>query len=308
MDSPTTSIPAKAIALAIGAALISGVSNFVNKAATAAFGSPVLFTTLKNACVALALFGLIVLIRNRAEMARLNRRQAGLLLLVGAIGGALPFALFFTGLAGTSAAAGALIHKTLFVWVLLLAVPLLGERPTAGQIAGAFTLLAASLLAGKISLFNFGLPEALILAATLLWAVENVIAKKALAEVSAGTVAAARMVIGSAILLPFAFWQSRLTALPSLSGAQWLWLGVTAALLFGYVLSWYGALKLAPAGFVAMLLVPAALITNALTAVFVTHTLAAGQLASGLLLIAGTAAIIYYRRRAKPVKRLITNS
>ena len=48
--------------------------------------------------------------------------------MIGVIGGSVPFILFFNGLAMASAPSAAFIHKTLFVWVVLLAVPFLGER------------------------------------------------------------------------------------------------------------------------------------------------------------------------------------
>ena len=58
------------------------------------------------------------------------------------------------------------------------------------------------------------------------------------------------------------------------------------------MLTWYTALKYAPATLVASLLVPATLVTNALNALFITHTFPALQLLSGTLLSLGIVLII----------------
>lgn len=283
--------------LALATAAISGVSNFANKYAVTAVKDAVSFTALKNAIVALFLVGLLLVLKKRAEIAALSRRQWAMLAAVGAIGGSIPFALFFAGLTHTSAVNAALIHKTLFVWVILLAAPLLKERLTPPQWLGAAAIFAANLIVGGFVGFKFNAGELMILAATLLWAIENVIAKKALAGVSSTTVAAARMTIGSLVLLPIAFWRGGLTGLTAMQPAHWGWTLVTAALLVGYVLTWYAALKRAPAGYVAALLVPATLVTNVLTAIFVTHAFAGRQMASAALWIIGSVLIIAFARR-----------
>jgi uncharacterized membrane protein len=49
------------------------------------------------------------------------------------------------------------------------------------------------------------------------------------------------------------------------------WMVTTVVLLLGYVTVWYRALKFAPVTIVASILVSATLITNILSAIFVTH-------------------------------------
>jgi drug/metabolite transporter (DMT)-like permease len=103
--------------------------------------------------------------------------------------------------------------------------------------------------------------------------VENILAKKVLPEVDPDIVVAARMVIGAVVLLA----ATALTipqALHSgvhLQPSQWLWLCLTIILLFGYVMSWYRALKLAPAITVTVILIASTLVTNVLSAIFTTH-------------------------------------
>ena len=63
-------------------------------------------------------------------------RPRGWLALLGiaAIGGSVPFVLFFEGLSRADATQAAFIHKTLVIWVALIAVPLLGERVGAAHL------------------------------------------------------------------------------------------------------------------------------------------------------------------------------
>ena len=80
--------------------------------------------------------------------------------------------------------------KTLVVWVVLLAVPLLGERFGALQVAAvALLVLGQAMASGSTAAFfgkPFGTGEAEILAATMLWAVEVVIAKRLLGSLRRG--------------------------------------------------------------------------------------------------------------------------
>ena len=70
------------------------------------------------------------------EVRTLDRRSWDGIVLVGVIGGSIPFILFFSGLALASAPSAAFIQKTLFVWVALLAVPILGERLGVAPLVG----------------------------------------------------------------------------------------------------------------------------------------------------------------------------
>lgn len=293
--------------LATAAAIISGTNNFLTKIAVTAVKDPIVFTTLKNAVVAVFLVGVLLALRKWAEISNLNRAQILKLLAVGAVGGSIPFALYFTGLAQTSAINAGLIHKTLFLWVFLFAVPILKERMTTLQWLGVAAVFAANLLVGGFAGFKYNAGELMILAATILWAVENIIAKKALADISSGVLAASRMTIGSLILFFMVISRGGgFAAVANLDGIQWGWTLLTSALLAGYVLTWYTALKYAPATYVATLLVPATIITNILSAVFVTHALPLMQLVNILFLILGAALVIVFAKKelSRPQEKL----
>jgi drug/metabolite transporter (DMT)-like permease len=282
--------------LALTTAVISGTNNFLTKIAVTAVKDPIVFTALKNAIVALFLIGVILALKKRREIKSLNKGQFLKLLAIGVIGGSLPFALFFSGLAQTSAINASLIHKTLFIWVLLLAIPLLKERLTKWQWLGVAAIFGANLLVGGFKGFRYNAGELMILGATLLWAVENIIAKIALRDLSSTLVAGARMAIGSLILLAFVVWRGGGGAVYALNFQQWSWALLTSILLLSYVLTWYTALKHAPATYVATLLVPATLVTNVLSAVFVSRSFSGLQVASSILFVAGAAAMIVFAK------------
>ena len=284
--------------LALATAIISGTNNFLTKIAVTALKDPVLYTTLKNSIVALLLIGIVILARRAGEVRGLSGAQWMRLVLIGAIGGSIPFALYFTGLAQTTAINAGLIHKTLFVWVMILAIPFLKERVSAWQLVGIAMIFAANFFVGGFKGFRFNAGELMILSATILWAVENIIAKKALKDISSTTVAASRMIFGSLILLAFIAWRGGGEAVFALSGTQWMWTLLTSALLTGYVLTWYTALKYAPATYVATLLVPATLVTNILSALFITRAFSLNDFASASLYIVGASFVILFARRA----------
>jgi len=254
------------IGLAAVTALVSGVSVFVNASAVRAFGDPVLFTTLKNGVAAIVLVAVAAAVVDRAPMRirRLDPRSLAGLVLLGVIGGSIPFVLFFTGLANASAPAAALIHKTLFLWVALLAVVLLRERLGALQIGALAVLVVAQLMILPADGLALTSGEWMIAAATGMWAVEVVVAKRLLARVPSPIAGAARMGIGLVLLLGYVAVTGGLAGVGALGVEQWAWVIVTGGLLSAYVASWYAALRRAPASAVTAILTLGAPITAAL--------------------------------------------
>ncbi|MEK7631906.1 MAG: DMT family transporter [Patescibacteria group bacterium] len=285
------------ILLALGTAAISGVSNFVAKVSVTVVKNPTVFTFLKNAIVGLLIIGLVVLFVQWKELRELKRTDWYKLVAIAVIGGSVPFLLFFNGLTHTTAVHASVIHKTLFVWVAILAWFSLKEKFSYWHGAAIVLLLGGTFALGGMNNFHFGKGEWMVLAATLLWAVENVIAKKALAKLSTLTVVAARMFLGSIVLLGVVIAQGKLSLVSTLDFTQWGWVVLPSLLLFGYVLTWYSALKRAPASLVASLLVPATFITALLSGTFHKAPMTGKQWLSGALVIAGVALFIWATRR-----------
>lgn len=279
----------KGVYLALITAFISGIAIFVNKFAVTAIQPPVVFTAVKNAGVGLLILAILLTLRKWKLVKKINRKELVYLLLIGIIGGSIPFYLYFTGLAQIPAANAAIIHKSLVIWVALLAIPFLKEKMSALQIFGVILLFGANLLVGGFQGFTFLEGEFLILIATIFWAIENVLAKKMLPTVDPDIVTAARMGFGSIILMLAAAITAPAALVKSLSltSTQWFFMIITMATLLGYVMSWYRALKYAPATTVTSVLVASTLVTNVLSAIFITHAWTVLMGIQGVLMIVG---------------------
>ncbi|HEU5211254.1 MAG TPA: DMT family transporter [Gaiellaceae bacterium] len=250
------------IALAFVTALVSGVAVFLNSYGVKHFGDATVYTTAKNAVAALVLLSLLAVPAGARSPKPLTRRRWLGLLAVATIGGSIPFILFFEGLARADATQAAFIQKTLVIWVALLAVPLLHERLGLGHLAAiAFVIAGQAWLAGDPGTLAFGAGEAMIVAATLLWACEVIVVKRLLAAVTPRALAAARMGIGTLLLIGWLAASGRLDALVSLSAEQWRWAVLTGLLLSAYVGTWYAALARAQAVDVTAVLVLGAVVT-----------------------------------------------
>jgi drug/metabolite transporter (DMT)-like permease len=277
------------ILLALATAAVSGVSVLVNSYGVKAFDDATVYTTAKNLVAAAVLLGVVGLGAGRG--ARLTPPRSGrqwiALALVGVVGGSVPFVLFFEGLSRASSPQAAFIHKTLVLWVALLALPLLKERLQWGHWVAIGLLVVGQVgLAGGLPA-DFGTAGVMILAATLLWSVEVVLAKWLLAGVSSWTVGVARMGLGSAVLVAWLAVRGEAGALGALSRVQLGWVLVTGALLACYVATWFAALARAQAVDVTAVLVLAAPVTAALSATVNGTALAPQASWLGLLLLGG---------------------
>ncbi len=272
-ESPSTR--RTGVLLAAMTAVISGVAVFINGygvRAWAGTASPTSYTTFKNVVAAFVLLAAGLALtrrRNREGLTRPSRGQQWIgLALVAALGGALAFALFFEGLARASSSQAAFIHKTLIIWVGILAVGLLHEKVRPMHVAAIGLLVAGQfVLVGGISDVTIGVGELMIFGATLLWSVEVILSKRLLADLSSLTVGLARMAGGAALLIVFGILDGSLAAVGSVSLAQIAWVLVTGLVLSGYVASWYAALARAPALDVTAILVAGAVITAILRSV-----------------------------------------
>lgn len=262
----------KGALLALGTAAISGLSVYLNAFGVKQVPDAAVYTTLKNGVAAFILVALAVSLRgapgaDKVGLGGLDTRGRLGVLAIAVVGGSVPFVLFFTGLAVATAPTAAFIHKTLFVWVAVMAVPLLRERFGLIQVAALATLLAGQLLVAPPTGVSWGGGETMILAATLLWSVEVVLAKRLLGGVSSAALGAARMGLGFVILVGYLVVSGKAGGLAAIGPEAWFWVLVTGTLLAGYVATWYAALAHAPATVVTSVLVAASVVTGVLTAV-----------------------------------------
>ena len=297
------------VLLALGTAVISGFSIFVNGFAVKQLPDPAVYTTLKNGIAAILLVILAVATVRPVEIRAISRRSWGWLAVIGIVGGSIPFVLFFTGLAQASAPSAAFIQKTLFIWVALLAVPLLGERLGLAQLGALAVLLVGQALILTPAGVTWGSGETMIAAATLLWAVETIVARRVLRTVPAAVVGAARLSIGMVVLVGYLAITGKLGAVIALTGEQWRWVLLTGLLLFGYVGTWFAALKRAPASLVTAILVVGAPVTAALQVVATGKIPPMPVLSGELLVLAVAVALVAptlrrWRLASEPVTEL----
>ncbi len=256
------------ILLAFTTACISGTSIWVNAHAVSHFSNATVYTTAKDAVAGGLLLVLALTWPARpAAVAQpiAGRRRALGLAAVAVVGGSVPFVLFFEGLQRAEATQASFLQKTLVVWVVLLAVPLLKERVRVPHLlAIAFLVAGQAWLVGSAGRIAFGEGEAMIFGATLLWAVEVVLVKRLLAGISPRVLAAARMGLGTALLVGWLGVTGHAGALASLDAGQWKWIVLTGLLLTAYVATWYAALARAQAVDVTAVLVFGAVVTAAL--------------------------------------------
>lgn len=288
----------KPLYLALSTALISGLAVFFNSFAVKVVNNSNVLTTTKNILVALILSLIILTPSIIKKIKQLTKRDWLNLIIIGFIGGSIPFLLFFKGLSLSSSVNAGFIHKTLFIWVTLLAIPLLKEKLSKIQwLALAVLLLGNYFLIGFK--WSFSKADLLILGATILWAVEFIIAKKILRNLDAKIVAWGRMFFGSLFLIGYLTATNQAQTILTLNLEQWGLISFSSIFLLGYVLTWYHALAKLPATIVTSILVIASPITTTLNAVFVTHQLKTNQLIGSLVIACATAIFFYATSKIK---------
>ncbi len=278
----------KGIYYALITAVISGFSIFLNSFAVKAVGkNPYQFTTLKNLVVAFVLILVVLSPQIFGSFKKISKRDWLNLIIIGVIGGSIPFLLFFKGLSLASSTSAAFIHKTLFIWVAFLAAGFLKEKVTKLQLFALTALLFGTWFLDGFSSFNFGLAEGLVFVATLFWSLEYVIAKKVLEKISPLVVAWARMFFGVIIMIGFLLVSGNFKGMFALKISQLPWLVIPSVLLLSYVVAWYTALKHEKATVVTSVLVLGSLITTALNTIFVSHSFTAEKMLWCLIMALG---------------------
>lgn len=254
--------------MAAVAAAISGFSIYVNSLGVGTvIKDATLYTTLKNSVVGLiVLLPLLFLARQRADFARLSRRQWTWLAALAVIGGSVPYVLFFEGLRLTTATTGSLINHLQFAVVAVLAVVFLRERLARPVWAAVAVLFAASFIGINLNVVRFGQGAALVLASTLLFAAGFVIAKHVLRELSTQAVITAKMAGGSIILIVYSGLTGHLSPVVHLTSVQWEWAVMTGIILLAFTAAILVAIKHAPVTAVLSIGTASPLITLALQA------------------------------------------
>ncbi|MFH1785908.1 MAG: DMT family transporter [Candidatus Micrarchaeota archaeon] len=289
------------IMLALATAIISGISVFINGIAVNS-ADPIVYTIMKNSGVLLFLFATVFAFKEINNFRNLTKKQWATLVLIGIIGGSIPFALFFWGLKLGGAVIGSFIYRSLFIFAGVFGYLLLKEKPERNDIIAGVLLLVgnAILLSGELT---FGFAQLLVLGATVLWALEYTISRKILADLQPRTVMVSRMFFGSIVLSLFVFGSGTAIAIDA---SILPWLGLTALLLFGFVITWYTSLKYIPVFKATVILALGGIITTVLNVVFLDAILSLTDLLSILLILTGSLVAMNALKLVKKINYLIS--
>jgi len=272
---------------AVLAAAISGVAVYVNSLGLRTFSDPVLYTALKDGFVGLLLLlPLAVSPGWRAEYRRLNRPTWAWMVALALTGGSVPFALFFTGLKMTTAATGSLVNHFQFVLVAVFAVVFLKEAIRPAMWAGLAVLLLGTLFGTNLHALRWNQGAWLILASTVLFAIDFVIAKHLLRGLATLTVMTARMTIGTAMLFVFVIASGHLGQTAHLGLIQWRFVVITGLILLAFTVTTFTAIRHASVSAVLAIGAAAPIITTVL------QVLSTGRLKLTSIDVAGVAVIL----------------
>lgn len=278
----------------LATAVISGFAIFVNKIGVTGIDASV-YTLAKNLVAGLLLFSLIIGVKKFKELRALKKGQWIRLATIGLVGGSIPFVLFFTGLQLTTAARGAFIHKSMFIFIAVFAVFFLKEK-----LSKKILIPAVLLLVGNALFLNLpsGLEtgDLLILAATLFWAVEIIISKHTLRAISPSVVGFGRMFFGAIFMLVYLVATGGINQAGSLL-ANWPWVLITGGILFLYVSTFYTGLKTVKAHVAASVLLLGSPITTLLSVAFLDGSLSMGHLVGTVFIVSGVAVMVYVSER-----------
>ncbi|MBT3690488.1 EamA family transporter [bacterium] len=281
----------KGILLVLSTALISGVAIFINQFGVKVI-SPDIYTFLKNLIAGLFVLAIIIAFKEWHKVKLLKKKDWLTLAIIGLVGGSIPFLLFFKGLSLSTSGNASMIHKSMFLFVAIMAVIFLKEKLNKLLIAGILVILIGNVLLLKLDPGNLlSLGDSLILIATLFWAGENIISKKAVSTISPRIVAASRMFFGSFFIFIYLLFTKQVSLLSSLSFEQFTWTLLTGFILTLFLITWYSGIKYIKISTATCILALGAPITNILSLIQ-GKTLVFNQYIGLFIIIFGIALVI----------------
>ena len=287
---------AKGILLILTTSIISGFSIFLNKWGAPGI-EPYFFTFAKNFLTAIFLTGVIFIIYRQKDFKKITSRECLGLILVGLIGGSIPFLLFFKGLSLTSATAAGFFHKTMFIWLIPISWIFLKKKINIHELIAGLVMLSGSILYFQYKMEQFNRGDLLILAAAILWAFEIALSKKLLAHLSGFTIAWGRMFFGAIFIFLFLLARNKGLAFNfAYSPWQYFWIILSAIILFGYVATFYNGLKYVSAFTAAAIMTIAAPLTALLSLIFIDQKITPLQIIAATLIILGSYLAIFQNK------------
>ncbi len=206
----------------------------------------------------------------------------------------IPFnqVIFLIGQARTSAGHASLLFATIPIFIYILAILFLGEKPTWRRTLGI--LIAAGgvylILAGGASRFGgeFLAGDLLILVAVLAWAIGTIMAKPLLKKYGAFRVTGLALVYGSLLYIPYGFYRIYDVGLIGHSYKAWisvLYLAIGVSILAYFL--WYWVLKYLEASRMGVIQNIQPVIATAVAAMILSETISSNFIIGGLIVIFG---------------------
>jgi len=295
--------------LAIATAVLSGIAIPANKVFVVDIDAAV-FTAIRSVIV-----GAIFLFlswrqfdKTRSKDSKFIKSSWKYLATVAVIGGALAFLLFFTGLKLTTAGRAAFLQKTLPLYTAVLAFVFLKEKMTRKYLLAMLLMVAGIMAIYSTSMnpaelwANPQLGDLLVISAAFLWAVENVVAKKAMTKGETNFVVSfSRMFFGGLILFGMVLFTGKISELFALSGQQFLNIGISVMLLLAYVFFYYWSIRLINVSKAATILLLAPVVSLVVGMMFLGEPLPLTQLAGSAFVLAGAYFIVGMRSEQRGV-------
>lgn len=234
--------------LAILTAVVSGFSIIANKVFIVDL-DPIVFTSIRALFIGIVFF-VISSIECKFEYKKFKKVSWKYLIAIGLIGGAIAFLFFFTGLKLTTGGRAAFLNKTLPIYATVLAFIFLKEKITKKQVYALIVMVIGLILilSSEVNPSMFwsdpSSGDMLVIIATILWAVEYIIAKHAMIKHESNLVVAfARMFFGAMFLFAIAILWGKISLLSYLEPHQIFSIFLSTILLSYYVLLWYWSIK-----------------------------------------------------------------
>ncbi|GBE19597.1 MAG TPA: DMT family transporter [Candidatus Pacearchaeota archaeon] len=276
-------------------AFISGIAIVINKFFVVKI-DPLFFTAIRALFIGLIFLAISLFIARSkpGKVKKFKKVSWKYLISIGIIGGSLAFWLFFTGLKLTTAGRAAFIHKTLPVFVLILAFVFLKEKITKKQL-GAIGIMILGLILIELTKVQSAIRigDLLVLGATFLWAIENTLSKKVMLEKESNWVVTfSRMFFGSLVLFSIIFISGKTSLLFSLNLQQILYIAISGTFLLFYVLTWYWGLRYINLSKASTILLIAPVISLVLGFIWLNEQIFILQLIGSALILVGAYIVI----------------
>lgn len=278
---------------AIMTAVVSGIAIPMNKLFIVNL-DPTVFTALRSLIIGLV-FLFLSLYQSKFSFKPLKNVNWKYMFLIALIGGSIAFLLYFNGLKLTTSSRAAFLHKTLTLYVVIFGVLFLKEKISKkhwialGLMFTGIILIYFTQIKPSVFWKNPNLGDLLVIAATIMWAVENIIARKTLKEGSTNFIVSfSRMFFGGLILFGFLLLTNKYQAIMNLDIISWRNIAISTVLLFSYVFFWYWSIKLINVSKAATFLLLSPVISLTLGYLLFHEPLPLLQLLGSLIILVGS--------------------